>query len=47
MVQPIIVGVAGGSGSGKTTVVREIVRGLGATRSPSSTTTPATATTAT
>jgi uridine kinase len=29
MVQPIIIGVAGGSGSGKTTVVREIVRGLG------------------
>jgi uridine kinase len=26
---PIIIGVAGGSGSGKTTVVREIVRGLG------------------
>lgn len=27
--RPIIIGVAGGSGSGKTTVVREIVRGLG------------------
>ena len=27
--QPIIIGVAGGSGSGKTTVVREIIRGLG------------------
>ncbi len=26
---PIVIGVAGGSGSGKTTVVREIVRGLG------------------
>jgi uridine kinase len=28
-VQPVIIGVAGGSGSGKTTVVREIVRSLG------------------
>lgn len=28
-VRPIVIGVAGGSGSGKTTVVREIVRGLG------------------
>ncbi len=27
--RPIIIGVAGGSGSGKTTVVREIIRGLG------------------
>ncbi|HET9982265.1 MAG TPA: uridine kinase [Longimicrobiales bacterium] len=27
--RPIIIGVAGGSGSGKTTVVREITRGLG------------------
>jgi uridine kinase len=27
--RPVILGVAGGSGSGKTTVVREIVRGLG------------------
>jgi uridine kinase len=27
---PIIIGVAGGSGSGKTTVVREIIRSLGA-----------------
>jgi uridine kinase len=27
--QPIIIGVAGGTGSGKTTVVREIVRALG------------------
>ena len=27
--RPIVIGVAGGSGSGKTTVVREIVRGLG------------------
>ncbi len=27
-IRPIIIGVAGGSGSGKTTVVREIVRGL-------------------
>lgn len=30
MVRPIVLGVAGGSGSGKTTVVREIVRALGA-----------------
>ena len=29
---PILIGVAGGSGSGKTTVVREIVRGLGSRR---------------
>jgi uridine kinase len=28
-VRPNIIGVAGGSGSGKTTVVREIIRGLG------------------
>jgi uridine kinase len=28
-VRPVIIGVAGGSGSGKTTVVREIVRALG------------------
>jgi uridine kinase len=28
--RPIIIGVAGGSGSGKTTVVREIIRSLGA-----------------
>src|SRR3954469_8906390 len=27
--KPVIIGVAGGSGSGKTTVVREIVRALG------------------
>ncbi len=27
--RPIVIGVAGGTGSGKTTVVREIVRGLG------------------
>ena len=27
--RPIIIGVAGGSGSGKTTVVRELIRGLG------------------
>jgi uridine kinase len=29
-VKPLIIGVAGGSGSGKTTVVREIVRNMGA-----------------
>ena len=28
-IRPIIIGVAGGSGSGKTTVVRELIRGLG------------------
>ena len=29
MMEPVIIGVAGGTGSGKTTVVREIVRNLG------------------
>jgi uridine kinase len=29
MPQPVIIGVAGGSGSGKTTVVREIIRNIG------------------
>lgn len=28
MSRPIVVGVAGGSGSGKTTVVRELMRGV-------------------
>ncbi len=32
MSQPIILGVAGGSGSGKTTIVREIVQALGSDR---------------
>jgi uridine kinase len=27
--RPVLIGVAGGSGSGKTTVVREIIRSLG------------------
>lgn len=30
--RPIVIGVAGGSGSGKTTVVREIIKGLGPDR---------------
>ena len=29
MIKPLIIGVAGGSGSGKTTVVREIIRNIG------------------
>ena len=32
MSQPIILGVAGGSGSGKTTIVREIIQALGSDR---------------